>query len=78
MRIGLHSTQLLLIAEDGEWLRYVVPSLEAARTVCRRLKLEPNEGAIPDHLRQRMANYRRTPADWADAPYPERRRGTST
>ncbi|MCA1840439.1 MAG: hypothetical protein ABR507_05140 [Actinomycetota bacterium] len=76
MPIGAHDAQLVLIASDGEWLRYVVPSLDDAKVVCERLGIEGHEG-YPDHLRQRMALYRRTPEDWASAPYPERTRGTS-
>jgi hypothetical protein len=77
MPIGLHTAQVVLVAEDGEWLRFVVPSFEAAKTMCERLKIEAHEG-YPEHLRQRMSAYRRSPADWANAPYPERQRGTST
>ena len=77
MRIGLHTTQVVLVAEDGEWLRFVVSSPEAAAKTCERLKIEAHDG-YPEHIRQRMASYKRTPADWAAAPYPERERGSST
>lgn len=77
MHIGLNTTQVILIAEDGEWIRYVVPSLDAAKETCKRLGVEYHEG-YPDHLRLRMANYKRSPRDWAEAPYPERFRGSST
>jgi hypothetical protein len=77
MPIGLHTAQVVLVAEDGEWLRFVVPSIEGAKTMCERLKIEAHEG-YPEHLRQRMSAYRRSPEDWAAAPYPERDRGTST
>lgn len=76
MRIGLHTTQVILVAADGEWLRYVVPSLEAAKVVCERLGLEFQEG-VPEHLTRRMAGYKRSAKDWAAAPYPEKQRGTS-
>ena len=76
MHIGGHTAQVVLVASDGEWLRYVVPSMEAAKTVCERLGIPSHEG-YPDHLRQRMAAYKRTPEDWAAAPYPEKVRGTS-
>jgi len=77
MHIGLNSSQVILVASDGEWLRYVVPSMEAAREVCERLKIPCHEG-WPDHLRQAVASYKRSPEDWAAAPYPERTRGSST
>lgn len=77
MPIGLHTAQVVLIAGDGEWLRFVVPSVEDAKKVCERLKIEAHDG-YPDHLRQKMASYKRSPEDWAVAPYPERDRFTST
>lgn len=76
MPIGLNTTQVVLVAEDGEWLRFVVHSVEAAQKMCARLKITAHEG-YPDHLRQRMAAYHRSPQDWAAAPYPERQRGSS-
>lgn len=76
MPIGIHSAQVVLIAPSGEWLRFVTTSLEEARALCRQLDVEAHDG-YPDHLRLRMAAWRRDPADWAAAPYPERTRGTS-
>lgn len=76
MRIGLNTTQVILIAEDGEWLRFVVPSVEVAIDMCERLKITHHEG-YPDHLRQRIGSYSRSRRDWFEAAYPERTRGTS-
>lgn len=76
-RIGLNTTQLILVASDGEWLRFVVADVESANEAARRLGLVAHDG-MPDGIRMRMANYVRTPADWAAAPYPEKSRGTST
>ena len=74
MHIGLNNTQVVLVAADGEWTRFVVPSMEAGREFCARLRITAHEGAYPDHLRQRMGGFKRTPEDWAAAPYPERNR----
>ncbi|HVE75411.1 MAG TPA: hypothetical protein VND22_01445 [Actinomycetota bacterium] len=76
MHIGLHTAQLILVAETGEWIRYVFPTVEDAKDACERLKIEGHDG-FPDHLRQRMGKYKRSPEDWKEAPYPERQRGTS-
>lgn len=76
MRIGLNTTQVILIAEDGEWLRFVVPRVEAAKAICERLGIPFHDG-YPDHLRKRMGEYSRSRRDWTEAPYPERYRETS-
>lgn len=76
MRIGLNTTQVILIAEDGEWLRFVVADIETAKTMCTRLGIESHEG-YPDHLRLRVSKHTRSREDWAQAPYPERYRGSS-
>ncbi len=70
-RIGAHSTQVILVASSGEWSRVVVESPEAARALCDRLGVPGHEG-WPDDLRRRMTAWRRSPEDWARAPYPER------
>jgi hypothetical protein len=75
-RIGYHTTHLILVAADGEWLRFVLPSPESAERLAKGLKVETHEG-WPDHLRQKVASYKRAPADWRDAPYPERYRQSS-
>lgn len=77
MRIGLHNTQVVLVAADGEWLRFVVASPSQAEAFCKRLKVTHHEG-YPESLRLRMGSYQRSRADWAEAPYPEQRRGSST
>jgi hypothetical protein len=77
LRIGLNNTQVVLIAADGEWLRFVVKSPEAAASMCERLKIEAHD-SFPEHLRVKIGAYRRDPADWAKAPYPEQSRNTST
>ena len=77
MPIGLNTVQVVLIAEDGEWLRFVVPSMDGAKEMCKRLGVEAHEG-YPENLRMRMASYRRSSHDWAEAPYPERFRASST
>lgn len=76
-RVGLNNTQVILIAEDGEWLRFVVPSPDDAQKFCQKLRIEGHDG-YPDHLRQRMSGYRRSPEDWREAPYPEQNRRAST
>ncbi len=76
MRIGLNTTQLVLIAEDGEWLRFVVPNPVTAQQICERLKIAFHEG-YSDELRKRMGSYARARREWAEAPYPERQKSTS-
>ncbi|MGH2732693.1 MAG: hypothetical protein ACRDJF_04810 [Actinomycetota bacterium] len=76
-RIGTRSTQLILIGETGEWLRWVAPSTEEARDLCRKLEVEAHE-YWPEHLRRRINSYRRSPEDWSAAPYPERQSRGST
>lgn len=76
MRIGLHTTQVVFVAESGEWLRFVVSSPEEALALCETVNVKPHDG-YPDHLLQRIASYRRSPEDWAAAPYPERTSGSS-
>ena len=71
-RIGAHSAQVILVAPSGEWLREVVGSLEEARALCERLGLAHHD-TWPDALRRSMTSFRRSPEDWARAPYPERR-----
>lgn len=77
MRIGLNNTQVVLIASDGEWLRFVVDSPASAAKMCDQLKITAHDG-YPESLRQRIGAFQRDPADWAEAPYPEQHRNTST
>ena len=76
MRIGVHSTQTILIAPSGEWLRVVAESLEQARELCLHLEVEAHDG-YPEHLRQRIGAHRRSREGWLAAPYPERDRTTA-
>ena len=71
-RIGARSAQVILVAPSGEWLREVVASLEEAHALCERLGLAQHD-TWPEGLRRAMTSYRRSPEDWARAPYPERR-----
>jgi len=71
-RIGARSAQVILVAPSGEWLREVVASLEEAHALCERLGLAHHD-TLPEGLRRAMTSYRRSPEDWARAPYPERR-----
>ncbi|MGH2688285.1 MAG: hypothetical protein ACRDKW_05700, partial [Actinomycetota bacterium] len=77
MPIGIHSHQVVLVAASGEWLRFVVEDAGEARELCTALGVEAHDG-YPEHLRQRMGAWQRSPEDWAAAPYPERTRNTST
>ncbi|MGH2721097.1 MAG: hypothetical protein ACRDJO_05785 [Actinomycetota bacterium] len=77
MPIGIRSHQVVLVAGSGEWLRFVVETAAEARELCTGLGVEAHDG-YPEHLRQRMGAWQRSPQDWAAAPYPERTRNTST
>lgn len=71
-RIGARSAQLILVAPSGEWLREVLGSLDEAHQLCERLGVAHHD-QWPDELRRKMAGWRRSPEDWARAPYPERK-----
>jgi len=71
-RIGARSAQVILVAPSGEWLREVMACLEEAHDLCERLGLAHHDN-WPDALRRKVTAYRRSPEDWARAPYPERR-----
>ncbi len=77
MHVGLNNTQVVLVSEEGDWLRFVVLDHLAAERLCKLLKIEMHDG-YTDAMRQAMGNFRRTPADWSEAPYPERYRSSST
>lgn len=75
VRIGAHSAALILVDGEGAWSRSVVTSTEAAHTVGERLGIPVSDGWT-DELRRLVTGARRTPQDWARAPYPEQRRRT--
>lgn len=70
MRIGARSAAVILVAASGQWLRVVVASPDAGRVLCEHLGITCRDG-WPDDLRRRVTAWRRTPQDWARAPYPE-------
>jgi len=72
MPIGAHTAQLVVVAPSGEWVRSVVASVAGAAALCEELGIPCHTG-WPDVVRRRAAGYRRSPAAWAHAPYPERR-----
>lgn len=72
MPIGAHTAQLIVVAPSGEWARSVVASVGSAVALCEQLGIPCHTG-WPDDVRRRAASYRRSPAAWARAPYPERR-----
>lgn len=72
MPIGAHTAQLIVVAPSGQWVRSVVASVAAAAALCEQLGMPCHTG-WPEAVRRRAAAYRRSPAEWAHAPYPERR-----
>lgn len=71
MPIGARSAQVVLVAESGPWVRVVVTSVDAGQALCDRLGVAWKPG-WPEDLHRRITAGRRTPREWASAPYPER------
>lgn len=71
IRIGLRDAQLVLVDPDGEWRRWVYPSVEEAETVAKSLGVPVHLGEYPEATRVRMNAHRRTARDFDRGAYPE-------
>ncbi len=71
VRIGLNDAQVVLIDADGAWDRWVYHSLDEAKEVAENLGIPVHVGEYPEETRVRMNSYRRPPADFDRAAYPE-------
>ena len=74
IRIGLHDAQLVLVDGAGRWDRWVYHSVDEAREVAEGLGVKVHVGEFPEATRVRINAYRRPPADYDRAPYPEQGR----
>lgn len=71
IRIGANDAQLVLVAPQGSWDRWVYHSLEEAKRVADSLGVPVHEGEYPEELRVRINSYRRPPEDFDRGAYPE-------
>ena len=71
VRIGLNDAQVVLIDGQGAWDRWVYHSLDEAKEVAESLGIPVHVGEYPEATRVRMNSYRRPPADFDRAAYPE-------
>ncbi|MDQ3870535.1 MAG: hypothetical protein M3301_02830, partial [Chloroflexota bacterium] len=71
IRIGLHDAQLVAIAPDGAWDRWVYHSVDEAKAVAQRLGIPVHVGEYPEPLRVRMNAYQRPASDFDKRAYPE-------
>ena len=74
VRIGVNGAQLVLVAADGRWERWVYPSEEAARDAVAGLDVPVHVGAYPEGTRVRVNAYRRALEDYEAGAYPEQGR----
>ena len=71
VRIGLHDAQLVLVAPNGAWERWVHHSVEEAERAAESLGVPVHVGEYPEELRVRINSHRRSPEEYRDAAYPE-------
>lgn len=74
VRIGLHDAQLVLVAPDGSWERWVYHSVDDAREAAEGLDVPVHVGEFPEDLRVRINGHRRGAEDYERAAYPEQGR----
>lgn len=74
IRIGMNDAQLVLVAPDGAWDRWVYHSLEEAKEVAEGLGIPVHVGEYPEELRVRINSYQRPARDFDRAAYPEQGR----
>ena len=74
VRIGMNDAQVVLVAPDGSWDRWVYHSEEEAKEVAERLEVPVHVGQYPEELRVRINTYRRPARDFDKAAYPEQGR----
>ena len=71
VRIGLHDAQLVLVAPDGAWERWVLHSVEEAERAAESLGVPVHTGEYPEELRVRINSHQRSAQEYRDAAYPE-------
>jgi hypothetical protein len=71
IRIGLNDAQLVLVAGNGAWKRWVYHSVTEAKAVADSLGIEVHEAEYPEEMRVRINGYPRTGAEYDKAAYPE-------
>lgn len=71
VRIGLNDAQLVLVAGDGRWERWVYHSIEDANEAAAGLGVPVHVGEYPEATRVRMNAYVRPREDFDRGAYPE-------
>jgi hypothetical protein len=71
IRIGYGDAQLVVVAGDGAWRRWVYRSLEQAERVAAQLGIPVHTGQYPESTRVRMNAHRRAREDFDAGAYPE-------
>ncbi|HYY44931.1 MAG TPA: hypothetical protein VE975_07050 [Actinomycetota bacterium] len=71
VRIGANDAQLVLVAPDGSWERWVLHSMEEAQRIAEALSVPIHVGEYPEDVRVRMNARRRPPQDFDARAYPE-------
>lgn len=75
VRIGLNGAQLVLVAPDGFWDKWVYPDVEAAADAARAVGIDRvHLGEYPEDVRVRMNAYRRPKEDFDHGAYQEQGR----
>ncbi len=74
VRIGLNGAQLVLVDDDGEWERWVFPSVGEAAEAARALEVPVHTGEYPEEVRVRMNRHRRNAQSFGHGAYPEQGR----
>jgi hypothetical protein len=75
VRIGRNGAQLVLVDGDGEWDRWVYPTVEEASRTAEELGLASvTVGHYPEEVRVRMNAHRRPKEDLDRGPYREQGR----
>ena len=74
-RIGLSGFQLVLVAQDGSWDKWVYATKQDALEAARAARIgNIHEDSYPDEVRVRMNSYQRPRADFDSGAYQEQGR----
>lgn len=71
VRIGRGGAELVVVDADGDWKRWVYPSVEDAAAAARDLGVDVTIGHFPEPVRVRMNARRRRRSEFDSGPYPE-------
>jgi hypothetical protein len=71
VRIGTHSTELVLVDSVGAWDRWVYFTEDQAKSVAESLGVPVHMGEFPEETRVRMNAHVRPPESFDSGAYPE-------